>query len=998
MKRATRLGIWLGIAGVTGLTPVQASFHDMQIEQVIGGVNGDTSAQAIQLRMQSGGQNLVQQARLYAHDATGGGRTLLLDFPSQVASGAAERRVLITTAAFNSQTTPTTTPDFTMIPIPASYLAAGSLTFEDNFATVYWRLSWGGVSYTGLNTGSTFNDPDGNYGPPFSGPLPSSGTQALQFRFLSSSDSTNNANDYLVTAGAAVFVNNANGSFTVTGPIPTGACCNDSNGVCTPGITEAACTGGGGRYAGDGSANCDALDPPCTGPTGACCDDDTGVCTEDQTQPTCTSAGNRYGGDDSTCATISPTCEPIGACCVPQFGTCLEDVSETDCNGEGGRFEGAGSTCATLAPPCEPVLAISLPVVASGLVSPTNITHAGDGSGRLFITDQVGLIRIVDNTGTLLNDAFLDIRDRMITPDPGFDERGLLGLAFHPDYETNGRFFVRYSAPRTGVAGEPCFGTSRGCSFERLSEFLVSGDPNVGDPDSEIILIEIVDPQFNHNAGEAAFGPDGMLYISMGDGGGRDDGLSSNPPLHGPIGSGQNLETMLGKMLRIDVDSAPDLGLNYHIPADNPFVGFMGGPDPVDEIWAYGFRNPFSFAFDDGPGGDGALYLGDVGQELFEELNIVTVAGNYGWVIREGLHCFDPINPTLPPASCPTTGPVLGDTLIDPVLEYLQPLGCSSDLDCEPFGVGCGNNGLCLNEGGISIIVGGVYRGTRFPALSGKLVFGDFAQSFGSPTGRLYYTDLSGPEAFERKQFFLWPNNAPLGRFVKGMGRDEDGELYVCASQALAPTGTTGEVLRVAQPLPALQGVSPRYLEIIVPNNPSPFALLVTPACGGSTSKYVGPPSGSENIALLVDDPADAEFRNSQEWGGTLRVTGADVVPDADYEVQMDGGTPGSPDLSEVTSATTRRWGDVAGPFIGGMWTNPDGQVDITIDVTAILDKFRSAARAPALHKVDLVGQTPFGIGCQPDRSIAILDVTMGLDAFRSIPYVRATPCTEPCP
>ncbi|MCK5365325.1 MAG: PQQ-dependent sugar dehydrogenase, partial [Gammaproteobacteria bacterium] len=273
---------------------------------------------------------------------------------------------------------------------------------------------------------------------------------------------------------------------------------------------------------------------------------------------------------------------------------------------------------------------VELETVASGLTAPVGLTHAGDGSGRLFIVEQTGQIRFVED-GTLLAAPFLDISGLLPTLNPFFDERGLLGVAFHPAYEGNGRFYVRYSVPRSGDPGEPCFGTSRGCHSEVLAEYRVSaGDPNVADPSSGLVLFTVDEPQFNHDAGEVAFGPDGFLYFTLGDGGGAHDGLADMPPSHGPIGNGQNIEPLLGSMLRIDVDSA----FPYAIPPDNPFVGAAGR----DEIYAYGLRNPYRFSFDDGPGGDGRLFLADVGQNLFEEVDIVEKGGNYGWVIREGFH------------------------------------------------------------------------------------------------------------------------------------------------------------------------------------------------------------------------------------------------------------------------------------------------------------------------------------------------------------------------
>jgi len=451
---------------------------------------------------------------------------------------------------------------------------------------------------------------------------------------------------------------------------------------------------------------------------------------------------------------------------------------------------------AAVATVAAPPIAIELDTVASGLASPIRLTHAGDGSGRLFIADQAGLIRIVEN-GVLLPTPFLDITSKLPTLGGFYDERGLLGLAFHPDYANNGRFFVRYSTPRAGDPAEVCNdpgGFIVGCHTEVLAEYSVSvGDPNIADPSSEIIHISVDEPQFNHNSGCVTFGPDGYLYFTLGDGGGANDGLADVPPTHGPIGNGQNIETLLGSMIRIDVDSPPDPGLTYAIPADNPFVGVTGR----DEIFAWGFRNPFSFSFDDGPGGDGSLYVDDVGQDLFEEVNLVVKGGNYGWVIREGLHCFDPFNTLVPPAVCSAVGPVLGDPLIDPVMEYLQPLPCTVDADCAAFGVTCASNGLCDNEGGISVISGSVYRGSQNPALVGQYVFGDFSNNFVIPGGRLYHFDIDGPDAFVRREFCIAPDGAPLDQFVKGFGEDEDGEIYVLASDTLGPHGTEGIVYRM---------------------------------------------------------------------------------------------------------------------------------------------------------------------------------------------------------
>ncbi len=420
-------------------------------------------------------------------------------------------------------------------------------------------------------------------------------------------------------------------------------------------------------------------------------------------------------------------------------------------------------------------ITIGLDLIAEGLTSPVSATHAGDASGRLFVVDQVGQIRIIDQDGTLLPDPFLDLSAEIVVLNEIFDERGLLGLAFHPDYRRNGRFFVRYSAPRAGDPSEPCFGTSRGCHEEILAEFRVSDDPNVADPTGSI-LFRVDEPQFNHDAGQVAFGPrefvDGggapreFLYFTLGDGGGAHDGLADSPPSHGPIGNSQNIETALGSILRIDVDSPPDPGLAYAIPPDNPFVGTAG----VDEIYAYGLRNPYRFSFDDGPGGDGRLFLADVGQNLFEEIDIVEKGGNYGWVIREGFSCFDPFNPMSPPASCPDTGPI-GEPLLDPIADY-------------------------DHDDGIAVVGGFVYRGSRFPQLVGKYVFGDFSRGFFGPSGRLFWLDADGAlsDIFE---FRLAPDDDPLNRFVLGFGEDERGEIYVLTSENLGPAGNAGQVWHI---------------------------------------------------------------------------------------------------------------------------------------------------------------------------------------------------------
>ena len=419
------------------------------------------------------------------------------------------------------------------------------------------------------------------------------------------------------------------------------------------------------------------------------------------------------------------------------------------------------------------------PIVGPGeLTAPIFATHAGDWSGRLFIVDQPGQIRIINRHGVLLDKPFLDLTTTgdVVEVDPGFDERGILGLAFHPNYRGNGRFFVRYSKPRPGSEGEPCFDTTRGCHEAILAEFKVSkNDPNVADPNSQRILFRIDMPQFNHNAGHLAFIPLKLidrhrrepnsrshLYFSLGDGGGGNDGLADVPPSHGPFGNGLNNTNNLGTILRIDVDH----GSPYGIPSDNPFAG-NGCADGCDEIYAYGMRNPYRFSFDRK---DGRLFLGEVGQALYEEIDIVQKGGNYGWVTVEGFHCFDPFNPEQPPANCSGVG-LNGEPLLNPVAEY-------------------------SHEDGRAIVGGIVYRGSRRSPLWGKYIFGDWSNGFVPANGRLFWLDADGAlsDIFE---FRLAAPYNPLGRYVLGLGENQRGEIYVLTSQNIGPSGTTGEIFRL---------------------------------------------------------------------------------------------------------------------------------------------------------------------------------------------------------
>jgi glucose/arabinose dehydrogenase len=413
-------------------------------------------------------------------------------------------------------------------------------------------------------------------------------------------------------------------------------------------------------------------------------------------------------------------------------------------------------------------MSIGIETVATGLTSPVLLVHSPGSRSRRFVVDQIGLIRVLDASGALLPQPFLDLRARITPLIPAYDERGLLGLAFHPDYARNGRFFVYYTAPLR--AGGPVGFNHTGV----ISEFRATGtDPVTADPASERVILRVDHPQGNHNGGTIAFGPDdGYLYISIGDGGNRDDeGLGHVDDWYADNagGNAQDItQNLLGNILRIDVDGAQP----YEVPGDNPFVGRAG----LDEIWAYGFRNPYRFAFD--PRANHALLVGDAGQELWEEVSVVVRGGNYGWNVKEGTHCFDAENPTVAPSTCPTADPTTGEVLRSPVIEFANTK----------------NGGLSL-----TVVGGNVYRGSRVPALRGLYVFGGATSSFTLPEGRLFVATPQRTGLWPMQELLINGTDR-LNHVVKGFGQDIDGEVYVLASQVLGPAGTTGKVFRLARP------------------------------------------------------------------------------------------------------------------------------------------------------------------------------------------------------
>ena len=436
---------------------------------------------------------------------------------------------------------------------------------------------------------------------------------------------------------------------------------------------------------------------------------------------------------------------------------------------------GAELSVAALGPsPMGAPIAIGVEEVANGFVSPVQVVTSPGPNGRRFVVDQVGLIWGLNPAGNRMPQPFLDISSKITPLTPAYDERGLLGLAFHPDYFRNGRFFVFYTAP-------PGPNTPAGYNNRTtIAEYNAHGGQSIqADPGSEKIILQVDHPQANHNGGTLAFGPDGYLYISIGDGGNRDDeGLGHVPDWYefNEGGNGQDLASnLLGNILRIDVNH----GSPYGIPQDNPFVQKPG----LDEIWAYGFRNPYRFSFD--MGGSHALLVGDAGQELWEEVSRVVRGGNYGWNVKEGTHCFDAANPTVVPPTCPSVDPTTNEPLRDPVIEF---------ANAKQAG------GLAL-----TVVGGNVYRGNSFPALSGMYVFGGATTAFAAVDGRIFASPQQGDGLWPIHELLI-DGTTRLGYVVKGFGNDADGNVYVAATKVLGPTGTSGTILKIVAPEGASNG------------------------------------------------------------------------------------------------------------------------------------------------------------------------------------------------
>jgi len=420
--------------------------------------------------------------------------------------------------------------------------------------------------------------------------------------------------------------------------------------------------------------------------------------------------------------------------------------SPTDGGGGPDGSDGAngGTPSPTDVPPGDRELGADL--LAEGFPAPLGVEVPQPG--RYFVADQRGRVYLVTANGN--QRTYLDIEDRL-TSSPGGEE-GLLGLAFHPEFDDTGRFYVRYSADRRP-------GTPENYSHTFvLAEFTADPTADSADPSTERTVLEIPEPQTNHNSGAIAFGPEGYLYVGVGDGGAANDqGRGHVEDWYGRVrgGNGQDVtENLLGSILRIDVDErggseAGDDGEEgaYGIPEDNPLVGEAG----LDEHYAWGMRNPWRLSF----GPEGRLFVADVGQNAWEEVSIVRKGGNYGWNVYEGTHCFQQ-------DECPAVTPD-GERLQAPIIEY-------------------GHGGGAVS--GVAVIGGYLYDGDALPAFRGEYVFADWRAN-----GQLFVA----PET----QTGLWPTSAvpvrneDFGPQVMAFGRDTDGELLVCT------VGETGRLFRL---------------------------------------------------------------------------------------------------------------------------------------------------------------------------------------------------------
>jgi glucose/arabinose dehydrogenase len=402
-----------------------------------------------------------------------------------------------------------------------------------------------------------------------------------------------------------------------------------------------------------------------------------------------------------------------------------------------------------------------LKLLGERFVSP--IALAPLDKDRLLVADQIGRLFIAHKEGATTNKLVFEFTPQQIKFKAGaFDERGLVGIALHPKFSANHKLYAYYSAPLRDEADTNYDHTIH------LSEFTFKNDR----VENERVVLKLDLPANNHHGGRMAFGPDGFLYIGVGDGGkGNDVGYG-----HSPQGNGQDTQKLLGKILRIDVDNK-EQGKEYAIPKDNPFVGTDKGRP---EIFAWGFRNPWGLCFD--RGGDHQLFVAEVGQDSWEEVDIVTKGGNYGWNIREGFVCFNPKSARNPPEDCPKVG-AMGEPLIDPIFVYKNLGKYAKDPDAK----------------GCSITGGYVYRGQLFPQLVGKYIFADWSSTgWAKPGGRLYAATRGADGKWTMDALAVVDHaDGNIGAYITALGEDSDGELYVMTNDSNMLKGNNGKLWKL---------------------------------------------------------------------------------------------------------------------------------------------------------------------------------------------------------
>lgn len=405
--------------------------------------------------------------------------------------------------------------------------------------------------------------------------------------------------------------------------------------------------------------------------------------------------------------------------------------------------------------PANAEIRVKLEEFATGLNAPLAMVQP-PGDDRYFVIEQFGRVQVLDSDGELGAQPVLDIRNKIVDQFADFDERGLLGIAFHPQFQDNGKFYVSYSA-RLNFQGtlDKMFWWDH---TNVVEEYVMNDDDATANASAGRIVSSIDWPQFNHNGHWIAFGPDDMLYISTGDGGYANDwGIGHNVT----EGNGQDLTSLHGKILRIDVDGdAP-----YGIPDDNPFVD-DGEARP--EIWAYGLRNPWRCSFDM-EGGD--LICGDVQQNSYEEVNLISAGDNLGWRVKEATHCFDYAEPNSHPESCEDEG------MVDPILEY---------KNCTAVPVGCQ---------GISVTGGYVYRGAHEP-WNGTYFFGDWSKSFGAMDGQLFAATKGDGDEWTMEEVTVEGMEGPIP-YVLAFAQDAEGEVYVLTSVTTGPVGGMDTIYKI---------------------------------------------------------------------------------------------------------------------------------------------------------------------------------------------------------